>query len=398
MSTTTYPLATLAAQVTSTGISAPAIEDIYASEVATYQGIYGSDTVLTPDTQDGQLLSVRSTAINDVNNLAIAVYSSFLPAYAQGVGLSAIVQINGLARDQATKSTVELVVGGVAGTIIAAGAPTDANGNVWILPANTTIPLSGTITVTATAQQAGNITAAAGTVINMSPIIAGWQSVTNPSPAIAGDAAETDAALRLRQTASTAMPSNPQLASILAAVVDTGGISRYKIYENNTGATNANGQPTTSIAVVVEGGNVTAIAQAIELTKAPGIATYGMTSVQVTDPQGIPITINFFELTLVPIYVAMTIQPMVGYVSTTGTAAVAALAAFISGLAIGQEVYLNWLFGAAGLSGNPLGLTYAITSLTIGTSTSTLGSANIPIAFTSAASCMAANVALTTLA
>jgi uncharacterized phage protein gp47/JayE len=397
MSTQTLPLATLAAQITATGISAPPIEDIIASETATYQGIYGSDVVLTPDTQDGQLIAVRSTAINDTNNLAIAVYNSFLPGFSQGVGLSAIVQINGLQRELASNSTVVLNIGGTAGTIIAAGAPTDANGNVWLLPPNTTIPESGTVTVTATAQQAGNITAAAGTVTNLSPIIAGWQSVTNPAPAIPGQAAETDAALRQRQTVSTALPAQTLLSSILASVANSGGIGRFAIYENETKVTNANGQPGNSIAVVVEGGDVTTIAQVIEAKKSPGVGTFGTTSVTVLDPSGVPITINFFELTEVPIFIAMTIQPLNGYVSTTGTAGATAAAAFIAELEIGQEVFLNWVLGEAGLVGTPLGLTFIITSLTIGLSPTTLSSANIPIAFNAAASCTVANVAITTL-
>jgi uncharacterized phage protein gp47/JayE len=398
MSTTTLPLATLAAQVSSTGITAPTLESIIASDIATYQGIYGSDVLLTADTQDMQLIAARCKAISDTNDLAIAVYNSFLPGYAQGAGLSAIVQINGLQREEATNSTVELVLTGVAGTIIPAGAPTDTNGNAWLLPANTTIPLAGTITVTATAQEAGNIGAAAGTVTNMSPIIAGWQSVTNPDDAVAGLAVETDAALRARQTVSTAISSQTQLEAILAAVANSGGIGRYIIYQNDLKAADANGIPGNSIAVVVEGGVVATIAQIIEQKKSPGIGTYGTTTVMVYDPAGVPVDINFFELTETSIYVAMTIQPLTGYVSTTGAAAIAAVAAFISSLAIGQEVYLGWVMAAAGLSGNPLGLTYAVTALTIGLSAETLSTASITIAFNAAASCVAANVTLTTAA
>ena len=58
----TLPLPTLAAQISANGISAPAFENVLNSEIATYQSIYGSDSVLTPDTQDGQLLSIRATA------------------------------------------------------------------------------------------------------------------------------------------------------------------------------------------------------------------------------------------------------------------------------------------------------------------------------------------------
>lgn len=391
------PLPTLAAQVSSTGISAPPIEDIVASQVATYQGIYGSDVLLTPDTQDFQLIAARSAAINDTNQLAIAVYNSFLPGNAQGVGLSAIVQINGLERETPTNSTVVLQISGVAGTPIPAGVAIDTNRNLWNLPAEITIPDSGEIIVTATAQQAGAISAVPGAVNTPYTIVGGWQSVSNAAAATPGIAIETDAQLRKRQSQSTALPSQSPLDAILAAVANSGGIGRYTIYENNTRVTDGNGQPGNSVAVVVEGGNVTAIASVIQLKKSPGTGTYGTTSIPLVDQKGVPITINFFEVTEVPIYAAMTIQPLTGYVATTGAAAVAAIVSFLSNLAIGQEVYLNWLLGIAGMNGSPLGLTFAITSLTIGLSPSALSAANIPIAFNAGAQCATGNVVLTTL-
>jgi uncharacterized phage protein gp47/JayE len=393
----TLPLSTLAAQISATGISAPAFEDLLNSEIATYQSIYGSDTVLTADTQDGQLLSIRATAINDLNQLAIAVYNSFSPGYAQGVGLSAIVQINGLKRVTPTNSTVPLEVSGVVGTVIQDGVVIDTSGNLWDLPATVTIPESGEITVTGTAQTAGAIAAAIGAVNQPYTIITGWQSVTNPSAATPGVAVETDAALRQRQAASTSLPAQTPLQSIAAAIANLTGVGRILPYENQGATTDANGVPSHSIAMVIEGGDVTTIAETIEQKKAPGTGTYGSTSVTVSDPAGIPITINFFELTEVPIYVAVTIQPLTGYVSTTGTAIIAAIVAFLNALAIGQEVYLNWLLGVAGLNTSSLGQTFAITSLTIGISPAALAAANIPIAFNAAAQGATANVTLTVL-
>jgi uncharacterized phage protein gp47/JayE len=284
---------------------------------------------------------------------------------------------------------------GEAGTPIPAGVVKDANGNLWSLPFNLVIPPSGTLTETATAQQAGAISAIAGAVNIPYTIIAGWQSVTNPAAAIPGEAVEMDAVLRRRQAQSTSLPSQTPLGSILAAVANSGGIGRFAIYENSTKTTDSNGQPGNSVAVVVEGGDVTTIAQVIEQKKAPGTGTYGTTSVTVTDPAGIPITINFFELTEVPIYAAITIKALTGYVASTGTALVAALSSFIASLAIGEKVYLNWLYGPAGLSGEALGLTFAITSLTIGLSPSSLASGDLSIAFNAGATCVPANIVLT---
>lgn len=395
MSTQTLPLATLAAQVSATGISAPAFPDIVNSDVATYQGIYGDDAVLTSDTQDFQLIATRALAIRDANDLAIAVYNSFSPLFAQGIGLSVAVQINGISREVATNSTVILTIVGQAGIPIPAGVVQDQNQNLWNLPLNTTIPVAGMLDVTATAQQAGSINAGPGQVNIIFTIVPGWQSVTNAAAATPGAPVETDAALRTRQAESVALSAETPVSTILAAAAQSGGVARFQIYENQTRQTDVNGVPGNSVAVVVEGGNATAVAQAIESKKSPGTGTFGTTSVSVLDPAGIPVTINFFEMTEVPIFVALTIQPLTGFVATTGTAAVAAAVSFIASLDIGEEVFYNWVLGAAGLVGTPAGLTFVIVAMTIGTSAQSLAIANVPIAFNAGAQCSTANITLT---
>jgi len=390
-----YPLPTLSAQVTATGISAPSYNDILLSLIASMQAIYGSDIYLTPDTQDYQMLAIVAAAINDQNNALIAAYNNFAPSFAQGVGLSALVKINGLAREPATNSTAQLVLVGVAGTVILAGIAQDVNGNLWNLPLNIVIPNSGTITVTATCQTAGAVTAPANTIIQINTVILGWQSVDNPTSATVGVSVETDAALRTRQSQSTAIASQTPLSAILAAIANVTGVTRYAIYENNTGVTDSNGVPGHFISLVVQGGDTTAVATTIESKKSPGTGTYGTTNITVTDPAGVPITITFFELANVNIYVSVNIHALTGYVATTGTALVNAIVAFINSLAIGQELYYDWIFGPATLYGNPLGTTYKILSITIGLSPSPVGTADIPIAFNQAAACTAGNVVLT---
>ena len=78
----TYPLATLACTIGSTGISAPAYSDIVASLQASFQLIYGADSYLGPDSQDGQMLAIYAKAQDDTNQAQIAVYNSFSPARA----------------------------------------------------------------------------------------------------------------------------------------------------------------------------------------------------------------------------------------------------------------------------------------------------------------------------
>jgi uncharacterized phage protein gp47/JayE len=260
-----------------------------------------------------------------------------------------------------------------------------------------TIPDSGNINVTATSQTPGAITAPPNTINQLYNPILGWMTATNASAATVGVDAEDDATLRARQAESTAISAITPLETILAAVANVTGVERSAIYENQSAITDGNGIPGHSISLVVEGGDITAIATAIEEKKSPGTGTYGTTNVTIEDPAGVPITINFFELDNISIYVSVGITPLQGYVASTGTALIAAIVAFINGLPIGQELFYDWLLGPATLYGSALGLTYKISSLTVGTAPSPVGTSDIPIAFNEAANTQTANVILTVL-
>jgi len=389
----TYPLATLGPTISSTGISAPLFNDIYNSLIATFQGIYGSDIYVDPDSQDGQWIAAIASAINDCNQAAISVFQSFSPSYSQGTNLSSLVKINGMQRLAPTNSQAVGNVGGTVGTVILNGVVEDVNGNMWGLPPSVTIGISGSTTVTVTAQAPGSIAAGIGQINTIYNPQSGWQTFTNTAAATVGNPLETDGALRIRQSNSTAIPARSIIDAIAANVANVPGVGRSYIYENATGATDSNGVPAHSIAPIVEGGSVTLIGQAIALEKPPGIQTYGTTQYISVDQVGLPTTINFFELMEVPIYYAVTIQPLNGYVSTTGVALMNALAAFTAALGIGEDVYASQASAVASLGGS-LGATFYISTFYLGTSASPTGTGNVTIAYNAAASCTAANIQL----
>jgi len=389
----TYPLATLGPTISSTGISAPLFNDIYNSLIATFQGIYGSDIYVDPDSQDGQWIAAIASAINDCNQAAISVFQSFSPSYSQGTNLSSLVKINGMQRLAPTNSQAVGNVGGTVGTVILNGVVEDVNGNMWGLPPSVTIGISGSTTVTVTAQAPGSIAAGIGQINTIYNPQSGWQTFTNTAAATVGNPLETDGALRIRQSNSTAIPARSIIDAIAANVANVPGVGRSYIYENATGATDSNGVPAHSIAPIVEGGSVTLIGQAIALEKPPGIQTYGTTQYISVGQVGLPTTINFFELMEVPIYYAVTIQPLNGYVSTTGVALMNALAAFTAALGIGEDVYASQASAVASLGGS-LGATFYISTFYLGTSASPTGTGNVTIAYNAAASCTAANIQL----
>lgn len=391
----TYPLATLGPTITSAGISIPSFNDVYQSLIATFQSIYGSDVVVTPDSQDGQWIATIASAINDCNNGAVACYNAFSPATAQGANLSSVVKINGIARNVSSQSTVDVTIVGQAGTTITNGIVSDG-ANQWALPASVVIPSGGSVVATATCQTQGSVALAAGTVLKITTPTLGWQTATAASAADPGAPVESDAALRKRQTKSVAIPSLTVLAGIIGAVAGVSGVTRYAAYENDTNSTDSNTLPPHTIALVVEGGDSTAIANAIAAKKTPGGGTYGTTTVTVTDVYGIPHPINFFRPTTQAITVAVSMKALAGYSSVTGAAVQQAISDYVNSVAIGggSAGAVEWdscIAAAKGVSG---GNTFKITSLTL-TGPGGAGTPDVPLAFNQSATCTPASVTLT---
>jgi uncharacterized phage protein gp47/JayE len=411
-----YPLQSLAATITPQGITAPQYTDILASLTASAQLIFGTDVDLDPDTADGQLLAVYALAQKITNDSVVAAYNAYSPASAVGAGLASIVKINNLRKNAASNSTADLTIVGQAGVIISGGIVFDQNNNQWALPSVVTIPFSGVVVATATCQVPGAIAAppdtvgfgTAGTVdqaLNPQP---GWQSASNAQAAAPGAPVESDAQLRQRQALSTNLPAKTTRAAIEAAIRAIPGVTQVRLFQNSGDAPDGNGIPGHTLAAVVEGGDVNLIAAALA-GKSPGCGTFGTTSIVILDSEGVPDTINFFVLSQVQIYVAVVIQPLPGYLSTTGNLIVSAITQAINNSGPGDAVYLERLKAPADLSGtaatassglsqaalDALSATYVIRSLQIGPGPSILGSADLLIPFFQAAVCGTGNVTQT---
>ncbi|KVZ79916.1 baseplate J/gp47 family protein [Burkholderia ubonensis] len=388
-------LTTLAPTIDANGITAPTYADVFSFLQDQYRAIYGADTYLEPDSQDGQLLGVFAKAISDVNSVAIAIYQSFSPATAQGAALSSNVKINGIARKVASYSSADLVLVGQAGATITNGAAKDGNGVKWMLPATVTIPPSGTITVTGTCATIGAVAARTGTINQIATPAFGWQTVTNPADAAEGAPVEKDAVLRQRQTVSTALPSLTVLDGIIGAVANVPGVTRYVAYENDTSATDANGIPSHSISLVVEGGDATAIANAIAAKKTPGSGTYGTTAVIVTDIYGRPITIRYFRPTAAPITATVPLKALAGYTTQTGQQIQQAVSDYINGVQIGGGLSGSVEWGDALTAANSVGggVTFKLSGLTL-SGPRGAGTPDYGLQFNEAASCTPASVTL----
>ncbi|EAW1729344.1 baseplate J/gp47 family protein [Salmonella enterica subsp. enterica serovar Muenchen] len=390
----------LSATVTAQGISAPDYQTILDKLTSYFRQIYGSDAYLEPDSKDGQMVALWALSVHDANNTAITVYNSFSPTTAQTAALSSNVKINGITRKIATNSTADLLLTGTAGTTITNGSARDKNGIIWNFPASVTIGVDGTMLVTATCASSGAVAALAGTITTINTPTRGWTSVTNPAAATVGAPAETDAELRIRQGQSVAIPSITPFEGVDGAIANIAGVTRHKLYENDTGKTDGNGLPPHSISAIVDGGNVTEIARTIRGNKGQGVRTWGKTSVTVPDKYGNPHIISFSRPTDVPVYGKITLKVFAGYTSQIGVQIQQAVADYINRLMIGDQVLLSRIYSPANLGvvsgGNAR--YYDIQELLIGKSLEAVAAANINIAYDESASCKPENIIITVAA
>ena len=287
----------------------------------------------------------------------------------------------------ATRSSVDLRIVGQGGTTISGGVALDGDRVQWELPASVTIPPAGEITVTALCRKVGAVAAAPGSITRIGTPTLGWQSVTNPAAAASGAPVESDAALRVRQAVSVALPSRTVLEGTVGAVASVPGVLRHVAYENDTAVADANGLPPHSIALVVDGGDAGLIASAIAAKKTPGTGTHGSTSVVVTDIYGIAHPIRFFRPIRVPVSAEIQMRALAGYTTATGQAVQRAVADYINGVAIGggASASVEWADAISAANGVPGSGTFKITGLALRRSSGN-GAPDVALAFNEAAS------------
>jgi uncharacterized phage protein gp47/JayE len=225
----------------------------------------------------------------------------------------------------------------------------------------------------------------------------GWTSVTNASAAAIGSAAETDTELRARQTISTTLASTTPLDAIDGAIAGLSGVSRYVLFENDTGAVDANGLPAHSISAVIEGGDVNEIAQTLYSRKGQGVSSNGTTSITIADVYGNPHVIQFSRPVDVPIYIAITMTAFIGYTTAIGNQIKTGIADYINSLSIGADVLLSRVYSPANLGVVSGGNSqyYDIMNLQIGRVSTALSTANITIAWNESPTCDVSNINLT---
>jgi uncharacterized phage protein gp47/JayE len=368
-------------QINSTGFEMTRLDERFEQLVQAMKIIFGDDINVSPNSVDGMTLGIYAESINNLDQLAEAVYQSFNPDTATGVALSRLVKLNGITRQPGSYSTVTLQCTGTQGTVIPAGSlvTADDGSTTWETTADATIDASGTILVQAQSTNMGPFAASANTITSIATPIYGWQAVTNPDVASAGAYEETDEELRIRRALSTTSTATGPVDAIRGALLNQLGVTQAVVYENITDAVDANGQPAHSVYAIVQGGADQTVLDTIWFKKPPGVNVHGSVSGVVVDTAGFPHTMKFDRPVATPVYIVANIKKRAGY-PANGTALIkSALAAFGNEhFTIGQAVIQSEFYAPLL---NAISSTGSILSLYIGTAPDPDATADIAIAY-----------------
>jgi uncharacterized phage protein gp47/JayE len=389
--------------VDESGLHLPTYNDILEKRINDTKIIYGQDIYLSNDSPDYQMLANEALMLYEAIQAIQYAYNQMCPTTAVGVGLSSLVQLNGITRQTATYSTCEVILTGTTAVTITDGKVQDQAGYLWSLPSPITLQAAGSpagtyyeLTVTATCDSEGAISAGIGDISIIATPTAGWISVENLVTATAGMETETDAALRSRQAVSVSLPSQTMLAGTIAAIASLDNVTRYAVYENPTNSTHFGdsgvpfeGAPVHSITCVVEGGTSLDIAEAIYYNRGLGCYMNGDQEVDITDTEyGTVTTVRYYRPVEVPVYINLRIHQLNGYLTGTEDEIKDAVAEYINSLGIGDTLTLSSInYAALSVLTNQLKPTFSVYEVYVGESPSPAGTSDLSLDYDEVFTC-----------
>ena len=265
------------------GVHLPTYEDRLAQLLDDYRRIFGSDLVLTEDTQDYQLCSVFAKALDDLSSLMLESYASRDPDLASGQTLDLLLPLN----------------------------------NVTRLPG------------------------------------------------------ESDTSARLRRSYAVAAPGQSTKKSLEAALRAVPNVTDVMIWENDTGSTDSRGLPAHSVHVVIKGGLLSDIGEALYAHKPVGVSTTGSSSVMITDEYGADHFINFSRPANKSVVLNIYLKTLSGFDATNMPARIkTAVAAYAAKLKIGQDLLVPSLYTPVMAQDDPAHPTFLITGIVASTTSS----------------------------
>ena len=166
---------------------------------------------------------------------------------------------------------------------------------------------------------------------------------------------ETDAAVRSRIVTGLAGNGRTMEENLVAEIKAVPGVQKVALYVNETDAADAKGIPSHSLCAVVQAGSLQKIAEAIFRKKAPGIGTYGTTTKQVVDENGVSHSIAVYRPAASFITFSIEIKTYDGFDDSLLDTIKQAIVSYISGFQIGQSLVVPSVYGVCYAAAGPGG-------------------------------------------
>jgi uncharacterized phage protein gp47/JayE len=357
------------------GFNRKRLADIKTELEDAYRLIFGDNIDVSPQSVFGQIIGIHSEREADLWEQAEFVYNAFYPSTAQGVQLSNDVTLNGIVRQEATKSTVTITCTGTNGTVIPIGSivsTSDTKEQFVSITAGTIV--AGTASIAFQSVNDGAIAATAGTLTVIGTPIFGWATANNSNDAVLGRDEETDAELRERRILSTQALGQNLVDSLFGQISNLDNVTDALVISNGTDVT-VDGIPPHQFLTVVEGGDVTEIANTIWLNTPQGIGSFGSSTEVIVDSQGFTQDIKYSRPAEIDIYFKVTVTTDAEFPASGEDDIKSAIANYGDGnFGISDDVILSQFY-------TPINTIPGITSidLRIGLSASPTGTANLTI-------------------
>ncbi len=292
------------------------------SDVAAYQRA-NIDPNLKATSSDSAVGNINGALAREMSLLWEQLeicYNGYDPEAAEAHLLEMLAKLTGTARRAASRSTVTLSCNLNIGTVLLAGTHFAAilgQANVrWSPLANYTATATATVPITFQAENTGPIEAVATTISVIATPVVGWNSVTNTQDASPGRNIDDDPTLRLRRAQELAATGSATVRAIRAALLACSPqVLSVLVLENDTDLVSG-GLPPHSVEGIVYDGAIpvvpdTLIAQTLWDKKGGGITAFGTSSaLAVINDAGTTKPVAFSRPTVVPVYLAMTLQKL----------------------------------------------------------------------------------------
>jgi uncharacterized phage protein gp47/JayE len=244
------------------------------------------------------------------------------------------------------------------------------------------------------AEEAGVISQPINTVTSIATPVLNWDSVYNYQAASGGTNGETDEELRLRFRNTKYERASNILEALYSALISVDGVDEVVIYENDTDVLDGNGVPAHSFMPVVTGtADLPTLAQVVWQNKPIGIKSFSLTtpSTPIFDSQGFQHLIGIQIPDPVTIYISVNLTTNSSYPADGNDQVKQSLIDYFkANFGIGDDVIYSRLY-------TPINEVpgHQVESLTIGTSPSPVGTANIAIDAIEISNLLAANIIIT---